>query len=153
MRNFTFTKNIVRMIIALTCAMWITNEAKATHAMGADLTYECVGPNEYRIQLQFFRDCNGIVPEVDYTVTATSNSCNSEIIVWLNQQGAPEIITPLCPGEQDACLGPFGAYGVQQYTYSGLVTLPQCAGGNDWELSWELCCRNNARKYSTIMVQ
>lgn len=31
-------------------------EAKATHAMGADLTYECVGPNQYKVRLSFYRD-------------------------------------------------------------------------------------------------
>ncbi len=132
-------------------AMWMTNEAKATHAMGADLTYECIGPNQYRVQLQFFRDCNGITPESNYIVQATSASCGSAIDVWVNQQGAPEVITPLCPGEEDACLSPLGVFGVEQYTYTGLMTLPECApGGNDWELSWELCCRNIAITTLTI---
>ena len=139
------------MAILLIATIGINNQANATHGMGADLTYECVGPNEYRIQLQFFRDCNGIAPEPDYPITAVSTSCGSDLIFWLNQLGEPEVITPLCPGEQDICEGPGGMYGVEQYTYTGLITLPECApGGNDWQLAWELCCRNLAITTLTI---
>ena len=37
-----------------------SQEAKATHAMGADLTYVCLGNGQYKFSLQFYRDCNGI---------------------------------------------------------------------------------------------
>ena len=138
-------KCFVRILIALLGMMtWMTNDMRATHAMGADLTYECIGPNQYKVKLQFFRDCHGIEPEFLLSVRASSASCNSIFTVNMTRVGAPEIITPLCPGEPDECIGN-GTYGVQQYFYEGTTTLPTCAGGgNDWVFSWTECCRNTA---------
>ncbi|MBL0343143.1 MAG: hypothetical protein IPP71_21105 [Bacteroidetes bacterium] len=35
-------------------------EVSASHAMGADLTYECMGGNTYKMRVSFYRDCIGI---------------------------------------------------------------------------------------------
>jgi hypothetical protein len=58
-----------------------------------------------------------------------------------------EVITPICPSESDRCLNAGGTYGVEKYTYTKVVDLSPylgCNGGNDWIISWSLCCRNNA---------
>jgi hypothetical protein len=46
----------------LTILFWSfgMQQVKATHAMGADLSWECIGPNQYRITLKLYRDCNGV---------------------------------------------------------------------------------------------
>ena len=37
----------------------ISSKLKASHAMGGELTYKCVGGNTYVFELAFYRDCNG----------------------------------------------------------------------------------------------
>ena len=35
------------------------SKVNASHAMGGELTYKCVGGNAYVFELAFYRDCNG----------------------------------------------------------------------------------------------
>jgi hypothetical protein len=108
--------------------------------MGLDLTYNCVGNNQYEINLTFYRDCNGIsVPQT--TRVNWSAACGSGS-VSLAQMSMLEI-TPSCPGiVGTACNGGNGLYGIEKYEYQGILTLP--AGCTDITLSYSNCCRNNA---------
>ncbi|WBM73112.1 gliding motility-associated C-terminal domain-containing protein [Saprospira grandis] len=115
-------------------------EAKATHVMGADLAWECVGPNQYRFRLNLYRDCNGV--NLGTTARITINGCGLNSSYTLNRvTGYPQDITPLCPTEPTACSGN-GAYGVESFLYERVITLP--AGCTDYRISYQLCCRNRA---------
>jgi len=108
--------------------------------MGADLTYECIGPNQYRVTLSFYRDCTGITPSFSYTINANS-SCGSTSTTVNQVAGYPVEVSPLCAAQlpQSTCNG--GTLpGVTQYVYEGILTLPaNCA---DWVFSFYDCCRN-----------
>ncbi|OWY25168.1 hypothetical protein BVG80_03630 [Sphingobacteriales bacterium TSM_CSM] len=117
--------------------------------MGADLTYGCLSNNQYLVILKFFRDCNGISPANSYPVYYGSAQCGVTGSITVNLTppippfaSNPQDITPLCPGEESAC-GGNGQYGVQQWIYSGTLTLPPGCG-TDWILGWSECCRNYA---------
>ena len=50
----------------------ISTNSKATHMMGMDISYKCLGNNTYHITLSFYRDCSGAAQAptsatVDYT--------------------------------------------------------------------------------------
>lgn len=133
------------MIVILLCLFFNTETIQATHSMGADLTYECVGANEYLVTLKFFRDCDGISPSNSASLAYSSSTCgvSSSISLSLGGQSPnPEDITPLCPGESSSC-GGSGNYGVQQWSYQGILSLPPNCG-DDWILGWSTCCRNYA---------
>src|SRR5687768_10274444 len=38
----------------------LSGEAYASHAQGGDLTYTCLGGNQYQLRLSFYRDCAGV---------------------------------------------------------------------------------------------
>ncbi|MCX6273950.1 MAG: PKD domain-containing protein [Bacteroidetes bacterium] len=119
----------------------IVQKANATHSMGSDLTYRCVGNNTYEITLSFYRDCVGIAADDSAYVEATS-SCQGAYYCYLQRvPGTGQEITPICPSEVSTCNG--GVFtGIQEYVYQLTVILPgQCA---DWTFSYNLCCRNNA---------
>lgn len=138
--RFPTNKLIFTSLIFALLFLYGQPEAKATHAMGVDLTYQCVGPNQYQVTLQFYRDCNGI--NAASTETVALNSSCGNLTVNLPQTNLVEV-TPSCPGIiGTACNGGTGTYGIQKFTYSSVVTLP--ASCSDWVLSWNLCCRNNA---------
>lgn len=118
-----------------------TNESKATHIMGGDFSYVCQGNRTYAINLRLYRDCNGIPLGSTALVTLSSPTC-ANFNITLTNQGGPIDRTPYCPGQPTACDGPNGIYGIHEYFYRGTVTLP--ANCNDWTMSWESCCRNNA---------
>ncbi|MFN8311051.1 MAG: hypothetical protein U0T73_13905, partial [Chitinophagales bacterium] len=117
--------------------------SSASHFMGADLTYECLGPNQYLITLAAYRDCKGVPMDNSLTIKISSVQCGvSNMTLVLNQVGPPTDVTPLCPSVQSACSGN-GPYGIQKYIFQGVLNLP--AGcGSDWNLSWSSCCRNAA---------
>lgn len=114
--------------------------------MGADLSYECLGNNQYLITLNIYRDCSGIAVNTDYEVTVSSATCGSIQVLNLTQVGNGVEVSPLCPAQlnQSSCNG--GTLpGTQQYTYQSTVTLPQQC--NDWVIATtdiDMCCRNSA---------
>lgn len=119
------------------------NDSRATHVMGADLTYTCLGGNQYEITLTMYRDCDGVATALPaYNVDIFSASCGQTATLTLNQTSVTDI-SPICPaliGNSSCNGGPLS--GVEQYVYSGTYTFPaQCS---DWVISWAECCRNGA---------
>lgn len=145
----TFT---ILALTVLTLLAFKPQVANASHAMGADMTFKCLGNNQYEVTLQFYRDCAGVSAPTSASVTATS-SCGQSISLVLTRDpiySALEV-TPLCPAMRKcsrcnvplpaACMGVMYP-GVEVYTYRGVVTLPYPC--HDWRIAYNLCCRNNA---------
>ncbi|MEO1448897.1 MAG: gliding motility-associated C-terminal domain-containing protein, partial [Bacteroidota bacterium] len=123
--------------------------ARATHAMGADLRYECLNGDTYRITLTIYRDCLGSPLTDQQNIAFESASCGvARFIEQANRVSINEI-SPLCPAQQpnSTCNG--GIFpGVEEHVYELVYTLPQnCV---DWRISWQLCCRNFAITNSVI---
>ncbi len=123
---------------------FIQFNSQATHMMGMDISYKCVGPNQYHINLSFYRDCSGAAQApTSATIDYVSASCGQTLTATLNQTINGVEVSPLCPAQlaQSSCNG--GTLpGVQQYVYEGDITLPVAC--NDWVVSYESCCRNAA---------
>lgn len=129
------------LIVFLSTAVFSYN-LFASHSMGADLTYVCLGNNKYEFTLKFYRDCGGVAAPTSATINCVALSCNVNYSVVLSKvPGTGQEVTPICPNVASTCSG--GNYpGVQEYVYTGITTLPvQCV---DWEFSFSLCCRNAA---------
>ncbi|HXH17549.1 MAG TPA: hypothetical protein VNJ07_00580, partial [Chitinophagales bacterium] len=123
--------------------------AQASHAMGADISYQCLGGDSFLITLNFYRDCFGIDAPTDATIDISSVSCGISGLSFTLPLAPgsvtdpnPREVSPLCPAQLpfSTCNG--GSYpGVEQYIYEAVVHLPsQC---NDWIVSYTLCCRND----------
>ena len=115
--------------------------SSATHIVGADLTYQCLGGNQYQVNLQFYRDCSGVSAPSSATININSASCGQSTSVTLTQISFAEA-SPLCPAElpNSSCNGG-SLQGVEVYQYSGTITLP--AACTDWVLSYRTGNRNN----------
>jgi gliding motility-associated-like protein len=126
---------------ALAALSLISSKSYGSHAVGADVTYTYVGPNQYLITVRFYRDCAGITAPTSVSVNYTS-SCFPGGFLTLNAvPGTGQEIppSPCLPQVTTACNGGSG-YGVQEWVYQGLVTLGgPCA---DWTFSFSMCCRN-----------
>jgi hypothetical protein len=137
--NLYFTR--LKGFIALIALFLIfNNSANASHFMGFDLTYSCIGPNQYRIVLKAYRDCNGIDLSGTFSVNYRSAACGVNATITLSRTSEADI-TPLCPSQSSACNGGSGPVGVELHVYEGTLTLPP--GCSDWILSSSQCCRNN----------
>ncbi len=127
--------------------------------MGADLQYTCLGGNQYRITLRFYRDCEGIGAPFSATVNISAPGCPgaTNINLTLNRNTAVSCppgssngceVSQLCQSQlsQSACnytgIGIAPYPGVQVHEYTGVVTLP--AACSNWRIRFLECCRNNA---------
>jgi len=135
-------RNYILALVAIVSMTMQTKQAVASHAMGADLTYECLGGNTYRMRVSFYRDCIGISAPANVFVNVRSVTCGQNLgITCYPIPGTGQEVTPLCPTALSSCNG--GIYtGIQEWVYEGVITLPmQCT---DWVFSYNLCCRNAA---------
>jgi gliding motility-associated-like protein len=114
----------------------------ASHSMGADLTYTCMGGNTYKITVSFYRDCVGITAPASPFVTISSPSCGlSTGVTCYPRPGTGQEVTPTCSSAVTTCNGGYFT-GIQEWIYDGIITLPmQCT---DWTFGYSLCCRNGA---------
>ena len=116
----------------------------ASHFMGGDVTYECLGNNQYLVKLTVYRDCNSNTAFLDnLNFEINEGSCGSIYTIFLPiSEGYPKTITPLCEFEVDVCDSEEGTYGVQEFLYTDVITLI----GNCEEvyIGFSDCCRNSA---------
>ncbi|MEI6816764.1 MAG: PKD domain-containing protein [Bacteroidota bacterium] len=117
----------------------------ATHAMGADITYKCLGGNTYQITYSFYFDCSSAYPmpqtiPVNYYSTSCNYPNTTFNITMVSALSNIEV-TPICPTLQTTCSDPNSIYpGVKQYIYRGNITLPmQCT---DWIFDYSMGNRN-----------
>ena len=54
-----------RIILLLSILLACTMPAHATHIVGGELNYRCLGNNQYEISLTVYRDCFNGVPYFD----------------------------------------------------------------------------------------
>ncbi len=124
-------------------------ELQATHAMGSDLTYTCLGGNTYEFTLTIYRDCAGVDLTQQQNIEFSSATCGISTFILKADRVSFTELSPLCPAQQpnSSCNGgPLP--GVQEHIYKLVVTLPnQCP---DWKIAWNLCCRNLAITNSII---
>ena len=118
-----------------------SKDSEASHAMGMDLTYVCLGGNDYQFILNFYRDCSGAGAPGSLTININSVSCGSTNTLLLTPTGPGVDISPLCDSALSTCAGGTNP-GVEHYQYSGTFTLPMNCP--DWNFNYALCCRNNA---------
>lgn len=136
-------KQLQKIGMWLFCLLFLllSYQGNATHVIGGGITYKCVGPSEYEINLTFYRDCNGLNFPGSRTISWTGG-CGSGSVTVLPVAGSRKDITPRCAGQSTSCNGGTGGFGVEEQTYSAVVTLP--VGCSNVLFSWSLCCRNNA---------
>lgn len=84
----------MKSIFCLALFVLISVKIHASHAMGGELTYKCVGGNAFVFQLVFYRDCNGA--EVN-TVSENLRVWNHASITTINLPFVSrEDVSPIC---------------------------------------------------------
>jgi hypothetical protein len=119
-----------------------SNESKATHAAGSDLTYQCLGGLQYRVQVAFYRDCAGVDEPNNISLSYSSASCGYNLSATATKVAGTGLeITVPCGTSSTACNGG-STTGIRKWVYQATITLP--AACSDWVFSYQVCCRNCA---------
>src|SRR5574343_596148 len=96
---------------------------KASHMMGADMSYTCLGNGKYKIVAKVYRDCRGISfdnPSYGaYAGTNGGNGCGSVSLTGMTRTGIRDVTTR-CSTASSPC-NPKNTYGtgkgVEEHTY------------------------------------
>jgi len=103
----------------------VFNKLKATHALGAEMTYQCTeNSNEYEINLSLFRDCDGVNVASNYTVDLVSLTGSCENLSLKLSRTETFDISRFCDGETSPCATSRDDGGIEQYDYSNTITIP-----------------------------
>ncbi len=133
------------ILLAFVLSFLTANKAMASHAQGADISYECLGNNQYKIIYQFYRDCSGITASTSVTASITSTCGNSTVVLNPDPLYPTTEVSQLCPSATSTCNGGTNP-GVQVYTYTAIVTLPpNCT----FTVSYGECCRNTSNNLAS----
>lgn len=111
--------------------------SKASHVVGAELGYTCLGDSTYEIELVLYRDCGGINAPGSVAIEFFS-SCDTLLLVAGYDPGAVYQVPPLYPIPTTCDSGI--VIGIEKYTYRDTIVLPPC---DDWLMRYTVCCRNN----------
>jgi hypothetical protein len=151
------------LLLGFVLALFVT-ETKATHIMGSDITYECLGENKYKIILKLYRDCTGINLG---GITGTISSGGNTTSFSPTKKGIRDL-TPTCAKSISACKDRQSGLGigVEEHTFEATIDLSKAPystwianGACEFSFSWSQCCRNgeittinNGTFYSEAML-
>ena len=123
-------------------SLLVPSTLRATHIVGGELNYTCLGDDQYRLELTIFRDCFNGNPNAFFDDPAAvglfdaSNQLvdNFEIPfdTQLNDTLQPVLSNPCLVVPPNVC--------VHTTTYTQVVTIPYLPGG--YTLAYQRCCRN-----------
>lgn len=137
-------KKLLAFSIFFCSLLLLSSELKASHIMGSDLSFRCIGRDSFIVRLSLYRDCSGIALGATQTVRVASASCGRNFNITVTRlAGWPIEVSPICPSRisSSTCRGG-SVPGVEEHIYEGLAILP--ARCTDWTFSWTTCCRNPA---------
>ena len=149
------------------------NTAEASHMMGVDITYQCVGPCTYRIYHKTYFDCTGGAIQGQIPVNANTPNSGTASLGLLSITGGSGCaapiplgsdwtfeswleVTPLCPSALSPPPGTPSSTGCDGTNnnppINGVAELvffrdyDFCNAGatcDNYVISWDICCRNN----------
>jgi hypothetical protein len=120
-----------------------------SHGLGGEVTWTCLGNGQFKFQMKFYRDCNGITPGLSLNLTTNvpglpSIPMSNIAINDVSHDGFIFNGTTVCP----ACSS--GSFGnpipglVEEYIYeSAAVTLQGTPPATGWVFSWGECCMSS----------
>ncbi len=140
-------RKIYKLLVPLIAvfALWAPFSARATHVMGADIEWSCLGNDTFLITAHAYRDCNGIqLTGTDLQYFTPGDTC-VPTPVGSGQVCCGTDITPVCNRSCTRCISNSSCvfpYGIEEFTITEKVYLsPNCC---HYTFSWEENARNSA---------
>ncbi|MFN7117637.1 MAG: gliding motility-associated C-terminal domain-containing protein [Saprospiraceae bacterium] len=132
--------NPLKYLITIVCFLWFLPLARATHIVGGEMNYTCLGNNQYEITLTIFRDCFYGDPNAWFDNPASigifdvNNLYLGQILLPLLNN---DTLSPVLSGQ---CFVAPPNVCVHTTTYRDTIELLPRAGG--YQLAYQRCCRN-----------
>jgi gliding motility-associated-like protein len=112
--------------------------AKATHIVGGEMYYTCLGNNNYQVTLKLYRDCiNGQAP-FDDPVSIGVYTPAGVLVQAMTIPFPGAVLLPVTLN--NPCFTPPSNVCVEEAVYTGTINLPPSPTG--YVLAYQRCCRN-----------
>lgn len=138
--NKIFTR--FALLVTMVLGFATSQNLYATHITGSDISFRCLGGNNYQVLVAVYRDCSGTTMPTSIPINITRGCASDTTITCvLNPSSSNIEVSQLCPNVTSTCSG--GSLpGVQLYTYVGNITIPPSCG--QFTFSYGDCCRNES---------
>lgn len=142
MKNF-----MRRVLLVITVLVLGAVGAKASHLIGGDISWDCLGNGQYKFYLKLYRDCQSQVALAHPGIKVWNHPTVTDIAVTLVSQTD---ISPTCNtsygGQQISCGVPNPLSGaVEEFIYeSDPVTLSGTPPSQGWVFTYNQCCRSQS---------
>ncbi|MCP4440223.1 MAG: PKD domain-containing protein [Aureispira sp.] len=126
------------LLLSLLLLILLPLSGYATHMVGGEVNYRCLGNDQYEISVTVFRDCDTGVPWFDNPASIGIFNSNDSLIydVRMSLQNNDTLEITLF----DPCFVAPPNVCIHTTTYVDTVTLPFLAGG--YQVVYQRCCRN-----------
>lgn len=136
-KNFT----TLRLAVAVLISLFSFHYAHATHIRGSDISFRCLGGNNYQVVVAVYRDCSGVTVPTSISVEVNSTCGTSTVNCTQDPNVSGLEVSQLCASAVSTCAG--GNFpGVELYTYVGNITIQPTCGL--YTFSYSDCCRNTS---------
>ncbi|MGH1339483.1 MAG: gliding motility-associated C-terminal domain-containing protein [Aureispira sp.] len=137
--NRSFWGAGIRIVGYLCLFLW-SQQSWATHIVGGDMTYRCLGNDQYEVSINIFRDCDTGVPWFGDSILiertfGLGGTVVDRFTMYLRQKNDTLPIT-----SPDSCLIINTTACIHTTTYIDTIELPFNATG--YTLAYRVCCRN-----------
>ncbi|PTM13328.1 MAG: hypothetical protein DA408_07420 [Bacteroidetes bacterium] len=133
-------QHFLSVIILFGACFWLLPNLHATHIVGGEMGYTCLGNNQYEIRLTIYRDCFFGNPDAYFDDPASIGIFDNNNFllqdIRINLMGDDT----LSPVLTDECLVIPPTVCVHTTTYRTVVELLPRPGG--YQLAYQRCCRN-----------
>ncbi|MCB0518026.1 MAG: gliding motility-associated C-terminal domain-containing protein [Lewinellaceae bacterium] len=138
MNTFKHHKRIPLLSFLVVVGIMLSQPLRASHIIGGEISYECLGNNQYRISLDVYRDCYYGIADFDSPAYVTIFNASGALYKNLNlaiqsRDTVPNNIN------NDPCLFPPLDVCVEHAHYESVITI---TGLGDYYIVYQRCCRN-----------
>ncbi len=137
-------KKILQLSALLVALMvCFAQKTYASHTQGSDLTYTCIAPGIYVVNLRVYRDCTGIAAPTSASLNMRSPGCNAGRSQAMTKVGTNVTGSLYCAAIGNPC-STTGRPNYEQVTFTTTVTFSTAEQTcPNWFFSWTECCRPN----------
>jgi gliding motility-associated-like protein len=131
---------LLRLILVISILTGISASLHATHIVGGEITYKCLGHDSFEITLTVYRDCYTGVPWFDdpSAIGVFDSTWNLQQAIYVDFDPATNDTLPIILS--NPCLVAPPDVCVHRAVYKAKVWLPNIPGG--YTLVYQRCCRN-----------
>ncbi|MEZ4938402.1 MAG: PKD domain-containing protein [Crocinitomicaceae bacterium] len=130
----------MRYVITILISLFLWSNGFAAHIVGGEISYECLGNDQYKITIEIYRDCNSTGAQFDNPLLLfVYDGVTNQRIVGMEQSIYSPTITNLPVIFNNPCVTPPSNICTEKGVYEKILTLP--ANANGYTVAYQRCCR------------